>query len=219
MKELSYHQQWYQKNKERVKEYKRKYAIKNKKKIKEHNQNFYLQHREKIKARALKYYHSHRSKVRSTDMERRHKGGISKEYLFMSGLSQTPEYRRMRNKCRRKRMKKAGYLKISDIRKVYDDNIIENFGVLQCIYCHRELTMKEATLEHKQPLSRGGTNAKENLAIACKKCNYSKNNKTEEEFRGYLKNAVGEVYYGQIIFVVAGERKGTLSSGGSAKRE
>jgi len=37
-------------------------------------------------------------------------------------------------------------------------------------------------LEHKIPLSRGGTNKRENLDIACEYCNCSKNNKTVEEF-------------------------------------
>lgn len=38
-------------------------------------------------------------------------------------------------------------------------------------------------LEHKTPLSRGGTNIKTNLAIACQKCNCRKHTKTEEEYR------------------------------------
>ena len=80
----------------------------------------------------------------------------------------------------------VGNLTLQTIQEVYDKNIIANGGVLKCIYCNRELTKKEATLEHKYPVSRGGTNEKENLAIACLHCNDSKGSKTEEDFRNYL---------------------------------
>ena len=44
-------------------------------------------------------------------------------------------------------------------------------------------------LEHKIPLSRGGTNARENLDIACQHCNNKKFTKTESEYRKELSYA------------------------------
>lgn len=43
-------------------------------------------------------------------------------------------------------------------------------------------------VDHKQPLSRGGPDKLENLAIACPFCNVSKKDKTEEEFADYRAN-------------------------------
>ena len=48
-------------------------------------------------------------------------------------------------------------------------------------------------IEHKTPISRGGTNDPANLCLACKTCNRLKGTKTEEEFLrgkppGYLEN-------------------------------
>ena len=46
--------------------------------------------------------------------------------------------------------------------------------------------MQKEHLEHKNPLSRGGTNNYENLDIACSRCNHRKRNKTVAEYLEYL---------------------------------
>jgi len=166
---------------EEIKAYLRKYMPK-----------YRLQHKEEGNKSTRKYRRQHREELNNRKRESRHRRGISKRYLVMSGLSYTPQYKRVYRANRHARFKNAGKLTIQTIQQVYDENIIANSGVLKCIYCHRELTMEEATLEHKQPVSRGGTNAKENLAIACGRCNCSKNNKTVEEFLEYLKKEILE---------------------------
>ena len=40
-------------------------------------------------------------------------------------------------------------------------------------------------IDHLIPRSRGGLNNIENLVLSCGKCNHTKNEKTEEEFRGW----------------------------------
>lgn len=52
----------------------------------------------------------------------------------------------------------------------------------KCAYCQR--TVNEYHVDHVMPLSRGGSNGPENLAIACPTCNLKKNNKTVSEFIG-----------------------------------
>lgn len=56
-----------------------------------------------------------------------------------------------------------------------------------CYYCCVSFDIEPETVDHKQPLSRGGSNWPENLCLACGPCNFSKCNKTEAEFWGYLK--------------------------------
>lgn len=53
-----------------------------------------------------------------------------------------------------------------------------------CYLCGELLTKFE--LEHKVPLSRGGTNDPENLALACQSCNRIKGSKTLTEFVRYI---------------------------------
>ncbi|MDN3558138.1 HNH endonuclease [Halomonas maura] len=54
--------------------------------------------------------------------------------------------------------------------------------VLSCYYCGKRIAAEKSHLEHKRPLSRGGTNRRSNLTIACASCNLSKGNKTDKEF-------------------------------------
>ncbi len=54
-----------------------------------------------------------------------------------------------------------------------------------CYYCKESLQPEEVHIEHKTPISRGGTNSRKNLALACAKCNLSKGRKTEAEFLRY----------------------------------
>ena len=51
-----------------------------------------------------------------------------------------------------------------------------------CYYCGK-LCIEDKTIDHKHPVSRGGTNDIDNLVVACRSCNCSKNDKTEEEHR------------------------------------
>ena len=59
-----------------------------------------------------------------------------------------------------------------------------------CFYCgvdlllvkNRPFNPQRLVIEHKTPVSRGGTNANDNLVAACARCNVRKHKKTAEEF-------------------------------------
>jgi len=68
------------------------------------------------------------------------------------------------------------------IQLVYEDNI-KRYGTLTCYLCEHPILFGKDHLEHRTPLSRGGTNEYYNLAIACQGCNCRKHDKTEEEYR------------------------------------
>lgn len=46
-----------------------------------------------------------------------------------------------------------------------------------CQYCSESFPVKELTLDHVMPVSRGGRTEWENIVTACKKCNHSKGSK------------------------------------------
>lgn len=48
----------------------------------------------------------------------------------------------------------------------------------RCQYCGVSVTEKTATLDHVTPISKGGKSTWTNLSTACKKCNWSKSDKT-----------------------------------------
>lgn len=70
--------------------------------------------------------------------------------------------------------------------------VLHDYGY-RCWYCGMELVDRwgtlnpdgedSATIDHFVPLSRGGTNALDNLVPACRSCNGAKGSQTVEEFR------------------------------------
>lgn len=69
--------------------------------------------------------------------------------------------------------------------KITDDiirQIIEKYDG-KCAYCGCEC-VDDYHIDHKLPLSKGGGNEFDNLALSCPHCNLSKHNKTDVEFHG-----------------------------------
>ena len=73
-------------------------------------------------------------------------------------------------------------INIKTIQEVYEDNI-KKYGTLTCYLCSEPIEFKQDTLEHRVPISRGGSNIKSNLGISHRGCNSRKHNRTEEEYR------------------------------------
>lgn len=76
-------------------------------------------------------------------------------------------------------------------KKVVDKGIWHISEVLRsqnhrCFYCGKVLSNRLATVDHKIPMSRGGTNTRENIVAACSKCNNDKESMTVEEYAEYL---------------------------------
>jgi 5-methylcytosine-specific restriction endonuclease McrA len=46
-----------------------------------------------------------------------------------------------------------------------------------CSLCHRPVALADASVDHVVPQSKGGTSALDNLALAHRRCNYSKGNR------------------------------------------
>ncbi|MGO9707485.1 MAG: HNH endonuclease [Polyangiaceae bacterium] len=46
-----------------------------------------------------------------------------------------------------------------------------------CWYCRKPVASRAATVDHVRPRSKGGTNARANLVMACARCNRRKGSK------------------------------------------
>lgn len=77
-------------------------------------------------------------------------------------------------KRRARKLAAEGSYTKEDISNLY----IEQEG--KCYYC--KIPMEIITIDHKIPLTRGGSNYKENLALSCPTCNSRKHTKTDLEF-------------------------------------
>ena len=83
---------------------------------------------------------------------------------------------------RHKRRLLTSDLKMETVQNTYEDNI-KKYGTLTCYLCLKPIPFGKDHLEHKTPVSRGGTNERDNLDIACQHCNCRKYTRTVEEFK------------------------------------
>ncbi|EGT3606903.1 HNH endonuclease [Clostridium perfringens] len=54
-----------------------------------------------------------------------------------------------------------------------------------CCYCGKKLTFEERTVDHIQPINRGGETVLENLVVCCEGCNTEKGDMTLQEYIEY----------------------------------
>lgn len=133
---------------------------------------WYKDNKEKAKKRISAWQKSERGKRIRTRAREKHKR-LHKDY-WRAKI-------RADRSTRRAREIGAGPLFTSSVLLVEEENLLR-YGVFTCEYCQQEI--KEIYhLDHKLPLSRGGTNITENLCISCPACNLEKGNKTYDEYK------------------------------------
>jgi hypothetical protein len=69
---------------------------------------------------------------------------------------------------------------LKEIRKFSKKNIFLRDQWI-CQYCAKELTGRDATVDHVVPRARGGKTTYLNCVAACRKCNWFKNDRTPDE--------------------------------------
>ncbi len=55
-----------------------------------------------------------------------------------------------------------------------------------CYYCSAKVAIRDITMDHLVPLSRGGKSTKDNLVPSCKECNSKKKSMLPLEWQEYL---------------------------------
>ena len=176
---------------EQLKEYQRthkKEIAKNKKQYrkihKEENAKWKKQWREDNKERVIKkkkqYYETHKAEIikKTTQYTKAHK---EQRKATLKRYGQTLKGKASTRAVKHKRRLLESDLTKETVQMVYEDNIKQH-GTLTCILCNKPIAFGEDSLEHKTPLSRGGTNAYENLGVSHLKCNLKKNRRTLEEW-------------------------------------
>jgi hypothetical protein len=126
--------------------------------------------------------------ARAADPE--HRRAIERKWWAAHGAETKPRrkhwHRANLDKCRLKAVRRRarvhqaeGSFTQADIEAIYaaQDGL--------CAYCVAPLNGRYH-IEHKQPLSRGGTNWPDNLCCSCSLCNWRKFTRTDAEFRAML---------------------------------
>lgn len=165
-----------------------------------YNDNYYIKNREKFILYSKKWYKENKESKRiyNKKYKREHKQYFDtymKEYRIKNRdklIGWRKEYKeknkervKLSHKVSKHRRRSAGKLSVKLLQSVYEDNI-KKYGTLTCYLCEKPIPFGQDNLEHKFPISRGGRNNYENLAVACALCNHKKKNKTLEEYLGVL---------------------------------
>ena len=109
-------------------------------------------------------------------------GCLQKEAITTHGKSQTKEYKATKAAERRAVLYSlSGRYTVEDVEQKF----IEQQGL--CFYCDKDLNSIGFHREHMVPLSRGGTNDRDNLCLSCPNCNLRKGSKTADEFLNVCK--------------------------------
>lgn len=154
--------------------------------------------REQYKEASRRYYASNKKRVATATKRRRAKSlkkfqrarresyarnrvtEIARQKIWSKA---NPESMRIiQARSRIKRLSAKGRFTIKDVR----DKLKKQKGI--CIYCPTVL-IKGYHIDHKKPLSRGGSNWPRNLQLTCPTCNLRKSSKTHSEFMRCLKVA------------------------------
>lgn len=119
-----------------------------------------------------------RKAYEQTEKYKKSKSERAKKYRQSEKVQMLDRVRKLRYYYRKySNIKEAGkdFISYEDFEKLWNTD--------KCYYCGCEVKDRQKTIDHKTPISRGGTNAVENLCICCQKCNSRKRNKTETEFK------------------------------------
>lgn len=147
----------------------------------EKNKEWRAQHPEGRKAIARRNYAKHAERYRAEKRNLTAEQRVKKNNDAKAYRQRNKDKVRWWNKLRLHRQRGAG---------VMPDRW--HFGWLlchqdaRCAYCGTLFAQEGFEIDHKTPLSRGGTNDEDNLQLVCATCNMKKGRKTDAEYRMQL---------------------------------
>jgi 5-methylcytosine-specific restriction endonuclease McrA len=140
-------------------------------KANEYARNWKKNHPDKVKAASLRYTLEHKEELRIYGLKyRKNHPEYDSEWRAKNPAS-------VKAKAATRMGRKRGLV---GVHTTVDINAILVAQNNLCYYCGEPL--ESYHVDHKQPVSRGGSNWPENLCCTCAHCNLSKGNKTEAEY-------------------------------------
>ncbi len=128
--------------------------------------------------RAASHYDSNKEAIKNRAKEwEAAKGSEYSRIRHAKWRNENREAARMHVKTRRTLLSLGRSASIEQIKSRLD------YYGNKCVYCG---STEKIEIEHRIPLSRGGTNFPANLVPACKTCNCKKGTKTETEYKNHL---------------------------------
>ena len=148
-------------------------------------------HPDKVRAAVDRYQEGNHDKYLAGQRRSKSKHGEKRRAEHRVWIKDNPERCKMHYHNRRARLKgNGGSYTLSELNGLF----LKQNGL--CHYCGDvlEITVKFGVhIDHKTPVSRGGTSYIENIALTCATCNISKGTKTEEEYKKVKQNDKSEI--------------------------
>ena len=188
---------WTEEEKRKKREYNRKYyaeveteEIRQRRlaKSRERGKKHYLANKERYAERRKKYYVENREAVlvknKKWDADNPEKRRARQVRFLKANPEKALEYQRryqskptfkLRSKAAHARQRAEGGIYLKDIQKLYADNV-KQYGVLTCYICEKAVKEGEDSIDHKIPVTKGGTNNLDNIGVAHILCNNKKHN-------------------------------------------
>lgn len=188
-----YEREYRRRNREKMRGYQVLWQKNNREKLKTCSSEHYQRNRKEVNARSALWRENNREKAnahRRVYYRRNREGEIAKSILWRKNnpekakaiVDRLRPRHREDNRIREHNRRAIGIITRKIYQQVYEENI-KLFGTLTCYLCKKPIIFGDDSLEHKDPISRGGTNDYNNLAIAHGVCNSRKGAKTEAEYR------------------------------------
>lgn len=133
----------------------------------------------RLEKKENEYKEQERKKAERERLRKRRKDREERKYQ----LELDRQIKELERECAKHKIKRRRILP-HIVQKVYERNI-KNYGTLTCYLCGCPVRMGDEAIEHKIPVSRGGSNDIDNLDIAHTRCNSKKNTKTVQEYENY----------------------------------
>lgn len=137
-------------------------------------------HAEKVRQAKHLYYEKHAESIRAAKRIQYQKHREAKLEYSLRYQRENPEYAVARNaRYRARKLKNGGTYTPEDIR------LLQRSQNHKCWWCGK-LVSDDYHVDHRIPLSRGGSNNPENLCISCPSCNMSKGGRFPHEWSDRL---------------------------------
>lgn len=169
----------YAKHPERSREYSRRYRAAHPEEQREYQKTYRPAHRRRQQEHEKAYYVLHRQGIRERGRRKTAAGQYrTEEYHKYARSYRAANRERIRARLRNYYARKRG---AEGEHNADDIALIRQQQEGRCWYCG-EAIEGAGHIDHQIPLSRGGSNAPDNLVLACKGCNCAKGARTPAEF-------------------------------------
>lgn len=169
----------------RARAYQKQRRLDNPEEARQIKREWRAKNRARINAQAKQYRAEHRTEIQEHDRRRQRANAEKRREKNRQWRQAHPEVIRANNHRYRVQKRSArGDFSADDVQ-IQLHNQTDHKGIVRCWWCDKPLG-EDQSIDHRIPLSRGGSNDARNICITHLRCNISKKDKLPHEWNGRL---------------------------------